>query len=107
MKIRIFRIFFLLLIVGLLFYFNGGPSKFLHSNTVQAFGDLIVNFHVSLGDPIFTLLNMKPGDSESRPIDVTNSGEIDSFIAVKGIRRAGIGDDPKIESILDVVINEE
>ena len=106
MKKRIIRITFLLLIVGAVFYFNGGVEKLMKSPTVQAFGDLIVNFHVPLGNPIFILTNMKPGDSESRPIDVSNNGSVDRFITVRGGRTGGVGNDPKIETVLDVVIRD-
>lgn len=106
MKKRILRITFLLLIIGTVFYFNGGLEKLMKSSTVQAFGDLLVDFHVPLGDPIFTLTNMKPGDSESRPIDVSNNGTVDRFIAIRGIRTGGVGSDPKIETVLDVVISD-
>ena len=103
MKKRIFRITFLVLIVSAVFYFNGGLAKLMKNPTVEAFGDLIVNFHVT---PLFNLTNMKPGDSESRPVDVSNSGSVDRFIAVRGIKTSGVGLDPKIETVLDVVIKD-
>lgn len=103
MKKRILRVIILLSLVSAVFYFNGGLEKLLKSPTVQAFGDLLVDFHVT---PLFSLTNMKPGDSESRPVDVSNSGSVDRFIAVKGIRTSGVGLDPKIETMLGVVIKD-
>ena len=106
MKNRFLRIIILIFIVSVVFYFNGGIEKLLQSQTVEAFGDLIVDFHVPLGDPIFSLFNMKPGDNEGRNVDVTNNGTVSRFVAVKGFRTGGLGDDPKIETELDLVIKE-
>lgn len=104
MKKRILRILLLLIIISYIFYFNGGLEKLLKSPTVQAFGDLIVDFH-TVG-PIFNLTNMKPGDSETKPIDVTNDGSASRFIAVRGARTGGVGLDPKIETVLNVTIKD-
>ena len=106
MKKRIFRITFLILIVGAVFYFNGGLEKLMKSQTVEAFGDLIVDFHVPIGNPIFSLFNMKPSDLETRQIDVTNNGSVSRFISTRGIRTGGTGPDPKIESVLLVRIKD-
>lgn len=77
-------------------------------STVRAFGDLVVNFHVSAGDPIFVVNNMAPGDPpEIRDVDVTNNSTTARFVAVKGVRTGGVGNDPKLETILDIVISED
>lgn len=78
----------------------------LKSSTVKALGSLIVDFHVPIGDPIFVVTNMAPGDMEDRDIDVTNSGSDAILVAVKGIRTGGVGDDPKLETVLDIVIKD-
>ncbi len=91
-------------IITLVIVLNGGFKKLISPDTVRAFGDLLVDFHVPLGDPIFVVNNMAPGDSEDRNVDVTNSGTVPRFISVKGIRTGGTGADPKIESVLDIVI---
>ena len=106
MKKRILRITILLLIITAVFYFNGGLEKLLKSPTVQAVGDLIVDFHVPPGNPIFVINNMAPGDHEARDVDVTNNETVPRFVAVKGFRTGGVGSDPKIETELDLVIKE-
>ena len=106
MKKRILRITILVLLVGAIIYFNGGPEKILISPTVQAFGDLVVDFHVPIGNPIFSLFNMKPSDIETRPIDVTNNGSVPRFISTRGIRTGGSGSHPKLESALVVTIKD-
>lgn len=103
---RSLRLIIIVLIVGAVFYFNGGLDKLMKTPTVEAFGDLLVNFNVPPGNPIFNLTNMKPGDFESKPVDVTNNGSVNRFILVKGVRTGGIGDVPKLESALGVVIKD-
>lgn len=83
-----------------------GPDIFKPS-TVRAVGDLIIDFHVVQPNPIFVISNMAPGDpSQVRNIDVTNGGTVSHIVAVKGARTGGVGEDPKLETILDFVIND-
>lgn len=106
MKTRILKIIILLTITGGLIYFNGGLNVFKHIDTVRAFGNLVVDFHVPVNDPIFTISNGKPGDVYGpKPIDVTNNGTTPVSVAVKGVRTGGIGTSPLLESVLEIVIN--
>lgn len=76
-------------------------------STVRAFGDLTVTYlAVPLGAPIFSVNNLYPGQSESRQIEVTSSGSVARFIAIKGIRQ-GPSDQttPLLESEMTVAIN--
>jgi len=106
MKKNIFRkivtiiLALVLLFVGVNVYSSTQPS------TVRAFGDLVVNFHVGQNLPIFSVNNMAPGDSQDRDVDVTNGGTIPRFVSVKGIQTGGTGTDPKIETVLDIVIKD-
>ncbi len=106
MKKRVLRILAVVATIGLIFIANRGWDKVFSDNTVQAFGDLLVNFHVPVGSPIFNLINMKPGDSQTKQVDVTNNGSSQKFISVRGQRSGGAGDNPKIETILSVSIKE-
>jgi len=107
MKTRILRILILTIIVSGVFYLSGVWDRLFNPSTVRAFGDLIVDFHVPINTAIFNVTNFAPGDpSETRPIDVTNNGTVARFIAVKGIRKSGIGNDPKIESALVMSIKD-
>ena len=100
-KIITLLLSFTVFIAGFSIYQSQRPS------TVRAFGDLTVDFHTVLpGDPIFEVANMAPGDAEDRDVDVTNTGTVDRFVAVKGLRTGGVGTDPKLETVLDVVISE-
>lgn len=86
------------LILGYGFHILTAPS------TVRAFGELTVDFGVPLGQPIFEVSNMAPGDDETREVDVHNNELTPRIVAVKGVRTGGVGADPKIETILDIVI---
>lgn len=105
MKKRLFRILLALLILGTIIKFVA-PDLFKPS-TIRAFGDLTVNFHIPPLDPIFTVANMAPGDPpENRNVDVHNGGSVPRLVSVKGIRTGGIGSDPKLETVLDLVIKD-
>ena len=94
-------------VVGGIFYFNGGLNALLNPSTVRAFGDLLVDFHVlPVGAPIFQVNNMKPGDSDSKPVDVLNNGSIPYQIAVKGVRTGGTGSNPVLDTGLKITIKQ-
>lgn len=101
---RLIRIIIALTIIAGVLKFVG-PEIFKPS-TVRAFGDLTVNFHVPTNAPIFVVNNMKPGDMETRNVDVSNGGSTPHLISVKGVRTGGTGADPKLETILDIVIKD-
>lgn len=102
---RFIKSLVLILSISLIGYF-AVTNKLFDPKTVKAFGELIVDFHVPISDPIFTVSNMSPGQSENKNIDVTNSGAVSRMVSVKGIRTGGIGADPKIETALDLIIKD-
>ena len=76
------------------------------NNSSQALGELDVVWDgVADGFPIFVVGNMLPGDTESRNVQVNNGGSIARLISVKGTRTGGVGADPKLETVLDMVIS--
>ncbi|MEK7573889.1 MAG: lamin tail domain-containing protein [Patescibacteria group bacterium] len=94
---RFLKIGILVLVIGLMLF---------KTEAVQAAGDLNINYHVPLGDPIFVVENFLPGDSENRDIDITNNGSVARAIWVKGIRTGGVGGAPKLETVIDIVIKD-
>ena len=104
MKKRIIRISIFILLICTAVYASGGLKNIFSPNTVRAFGDLTVNFHVPVGKPIFSIANAKPGDSVTKPIDVTNSGPITRIVAIKGVRTGGVGTGPAMDHALTVEI---
>jgi len=101
LKFRLIRISVLLLGIALLLINN--PVHFgLKSNTAFAVGDLTIDWGVPAGDPIFTVLNMLPGDIEDRDVEITNDGIVTHGVSVKGVKTGGSGN---IESVLDFVVS--
>lgn len=79
------------------------------ADTVRAFGDLLVDFHVGPNEPIFVVNDFKPGDCEERSVDVNNGGAVPRNISVKGVKTAPTGNDEdpnKLEGISDLTISD-
>lgn len=107
MKKHFLRILILIIAVSGVFYLSGGWDKLFNPSTVRAFpGDLLVEFGVPPGTPIFSVNNMKPGDTETHSVTVKNDGTVARYIAVKGVRTNGVGSSPLIESGLNFSIVE-
>lgn len=101
---KLVRIFVLLFAIGLLLKFAG--FDFVKPTTVRAFGNLVVDFHIPVGVPLFVINNMMPGDVIQRDVDAENKSDLPRMAVVRGIRKGGIGSDPKIENVLEIVIKE-
>ncbi len=107
MKKRLFRFTALLISFSVIVYFSGILNVIFRPSSVIAAGDLVITFEgVPLGDPIFVVTNLLPGDMENRDVDVTNSGTVARFVAVKGVKTGGVGPSPLLETVLDIVIND-
>lgn len=100
MKKRLARLITILIIVGLIIQTNGGFKQF-NDNSVQAVGDLTVNWGVSEGSPIFEIENMAPGDSVSKAISVHNDASISRPV---GIRAESILQSANLAQGLTIVI---
>ncbi|OGE10622.1 hypothetical protein A3A60_02910 [Candidatus Curtissbacteria bacterium RIFCSPLOWO2_01_FULL_42_26] len=103
-KFKTLKIVVLSLVLGLVA--NLAVPVFLN-NSSQALGELDVVWDgVADGAPIFVVNNMLPGDTETRNVQANNGGSIARLVSVKGTRTGGIGSDPKLETVLDIVISE-
>lgn len=103
---RLLRVLFVLTLVGMVIYLNGGIETFFKASTVRAFGSLFVDFHVPPGAQIFNIANMTPGTVESRTVDVTNSGTDTRVVSVKGVKTSFIGASLELSAGLDLIIFE-
>jgi Ca2+-binding RTX toxin-like protein len=83
---KILKIAILLIIVTLIVTQTNVLDVF-RPKTAYAVGDLNVNWGagVTPGDPIFSVNNMAPGDSESRNVVLTNNATTARPVAVKGV----------------------
>src|SRR3989344_3728026 len=103
-KLKTLKIVALSLVLGLVV--NLVMPVFVN-NSSQAVGGIDVVWDgVVDGFPIFVVNNMLPGDSETKNVQVNNGASIARLISVKGTRTGGVGTDPKLETILDMVISE-
>lgn len=107
MKTRLIRLIIGIFIIAIIIA-SGGLKDLFRPSTVRAFGELTVDFNSVLpGQALFNVDNMAPGDpAETRNVDVHNGGSAARMVSVKGVRTDGIGDDPKIETVLEIVIND-
>lgn len=71
-------------VIGTLSVFSGYFPFFKLNQTAQAVGDLTINWGVPVGDPIFTVPNMFPGQVETRIVQVTNNASVPRPIGVRG-----------------------
>ncbi len=103
MKKRILFILILTAIVGLVFY--GNRNILNNLSTAYAIGDLTVNWGIGVGDvgPIFTVLNMAPGDMEQRDVDVSNGAPSPRSVGVRGIMTDG---QASFSAALKIVVSE-
>ena len=103
---KLVKILLLLFVIGGIIYVSNDVKSIFARGTDRDFGELIVDFHVPKGRPIFKLYDLKPGDEVKRKIDVKNKGKAPRKVFVSGLRRGGIGLDPKIETSLEMVIKD-
>ena len=88
MNNKIVRSVFIFLVTALIIFFNGGLNL---KDTSFAVGDLTINWGVPSGDPIFSVSEMIPGDSQERFVDVTNDASSNRPIGVRGIEASDSG----------------
>ncbi len=104
MKKRLIRIGIVTILVGVLFAFNKFDAvHFLTPTTVEAVGDLVIDFGVPPGAPMFNFPNMAPGESKFKNIIVTNKALSQRPVGIKGIQIAQTG---TISSAISIVISK-
>jgi hypothetical protein len=69
---------------------------------VQAHDNLRIDFHVA--SPLFKILNIKPGDEETRKIDITNKNKEKVLIYTKGVRKNNNTFDLRLDEVLFITI---
>ncbi|MDP3987987.1 MAG: calcium-binding protein [Candidatus Levybacteria bacterium] len=101
MKKKLLSIIILFLIIGSAIKFGG--LEFFKPSTARAVGDLNVNWGVPDGQPIFTVNNFLPGDSEARTVQIINGAGLVRPVGVKGKRVTELKD---LADVLDFRISE-
>ncbi len=88
LRLRVIRIFVLLIIIAVIF--TQTPwGQGIFRNQAYAVGDLTVDWGTAgIGNvgPIFSVSNMKPGDSQSRSVTIHNGSANGRPVAIKGVK---------------------
>lgn len=100
-KLKLLRIFALSLVAAIVY--SLATPNFLSNSTVQAVGDLNIIWGVPDGNPIFTVTNVLPGDSESRTVTVVNGASAPRPVGVRGEKTA---ETLSFASVLEITISE-
>lgn len=90
MKKRIIRLIIAITILVSIYHFSGSVRGLFKSQTAEAVGDLSVDWGVPEGQPIFTVSNFKPGDTEVHTVIVHNDATLARPVSVRGIKSSGI-----------------
>lgn len=97
---RLVKILVLVLIIGLTLKLSG--LELFKPTTARAVGNLSVDFHVPEGDPIFTLDDFKPCDTEERVVTIENNYDESKKVSVIGLSKEETGE---IASVIDFAIS--
>lgn len=73
----------------------------LRSPTAFAVGDLVINWGVPTGDPIFDIPNAMPGDMETRTVNIENGASTGRPVGVRGV----LDSDTGLASVMEIVIS--
>ncbi|KKR86617.1 MAG: NHL repeat-containing protein [Candidatus Curtissbacteria bacterium GW2011_GWA1_41_11] len=100
-KFKTIRILSIALIAVSTFYF--ASPNFLNNSETEAVGDLTIDWGAGITppDPIFTVTNAAPGDSETRSVLVTNGAPSSRPVGVRGVEQGG----DTIKDILEIKIS--
>ncbi len=105
MSKRIFRITILSIIIAVAIGLNGGFKFDSKTSTVEAIGDLRVDWGVPhQGDPLFKIFNMAPGQSEAKEVHIINDASTTRPVGVRGIKTEEIGG---LSEKLNIVISKD
>lgn len=99
-KLQIARISFLIGAMITAIFVTGGFSR---PKTAYAIGDLSIDWGVPVGNPIFTISNMAPGQSEEHTVVVTNNAAVIRPVGVRGIKT---NETNSLSSAFDIVISK-
>lgn len=103
MKKQILKIIFFSLIICLTVYLSGGLKSFLKPKTAFSVADLIIDWGVPSGQPIFVIENFLPGDQETRTVTIENGASLIRLVGVRGIETQDLDN---LSDVLDLTISQ-
>lgn len=102
MKKLILLTTFLVLLIAIVYKVNGG-FNFVPEATAQTVGDIVVDWGVPAGKPIFYVLNFMPGDVETRTVKIKNISTSQRIIGIQGIKTSLLS---YLGTALEITISE-
>ncbi len=87
LRLRVLRILILFVIIAVVLTQTPWGQR-IFRNEAYAVGDLTVDWGIGVGNvgPIFSVTNMKPGDTQSRTVTIHNGASVNRPIAIKGVK---------------------
>jgi hypothetical protein len=102
MRKRLVIITFLLCtVLGLGYLYRG--DLVVHSATAFSVGDLLIDWGVVPGAPIYQISNMAPGQSEIRTVKVRNTTSQTMLVGIRGVKSGETG---HLAQALDITISQ-
>jgi len=90
-------------ILGVILVLSAFLLRFnFNQSTVQAVGDLEIDWGVPDGQPIFVITNMAPGDKEDKDVIITNNAPSPRPVGVRAIETGG----SLLKNVLQIEISE-
>lgn len=103
MEKRIATIIVCLLIISFAFGFWMHSEPLVLGATARAVGDLTVDWGVAEGNPIFSISNMSPGQTEIRTVTIKNEATNGRPVAIRTVKSSEVGD---LSTVLDFEIKD-
>lgn len=91
-----------LVVVGTI-WFGISRGGLLTPETAYAIGDLIIDWGVPAGSPIFVVNNFAPGEEAARQVEVANGGPIARELGIRGVKTNELG---ALGNALEIKISE-
>lgn len=103
MKKRITTIIVCLLIISFAFGFWMRSEPLVLGATAQTVGDLTVDWGVPSGNPIFSISNMFPGQTETRTVVISNNATNGRPVAIRSVKTSETGN---LSTVMDFEIKD-
>jgi len=95
----------LLILVGAFLLINSRDKfrQLILGRTAQAVGDLIIDWGVPAGQPIFMVDNFMPGDTETRQVSIFNGASSVKPVAIVGTKTEELAN---LANVLEIIISQ-
>lgn len=91
MKKLLYRFGLAIVAIGAIATLVTTDNNLFSSSTAYAIGELTIDWGVPEGNPIFTVTSAAPGQTESRPVVITNNAPVSRTVGVRSLKTDEIG----------------